>query len=270
MELEAVATARPGRFGQRSGLAPLILLLACALSGCQTAKPVVHQKGLFLGSPAVADLKAEVRSAEALSAPPPAFRRLLFSVRVNATGKTIGEATETLKTASGGYGQYLEEITYRLLSGQCTVFNRSEAVAVGGFLPLLQAGQIWSPDCADWGGGITRREVNALRRVSGQLFPLAVGNRIALQYTLVGSDIGEDNGLAQYQESAEESYDVVERIADFRLDNGRSIGEVFRVRVTASTSVRKKRVYEFLFSTRLNWRVGYTTDIRYILLDWTE
>ncbi len=78
------------------------------------------------------------------------------------------------------------------------------------------------------GGGVTRREVTSIQIKSGQLFPLKVGNKLALQYTVLGSDSEQDTGVAQYEETAEESYEVIERIPEFRLDNGRSVGEAFR------------------------------------------
>jgi hypothetical protein len=248
------------------------VLLALGLSACQSANQNAKgiAKPIFLGSPRISDLRPETTSASALGASVPAFKRLTFSIRVKASGKIIGESTETLKVASGGYGQYVEDVRYSLRGGTCTVLNRTEAVGVGGFLTLLQAAQTWSPDCEGWGSGYSRREVTSIQIKSGQLFPLKVGNKLLLQYTVLGSDSERDTGTAQYEETAEESYEVVERIPDFRLDNGRSVGEAFLIRVAANTTGRKKRSYEFVFSTRLGWRVGYSTDVRYSLVDWTQ
>jgi len=243
-----------------------IAVLALGLPACHSVSSV--GKPLFIGSPIVSDLRAETASAAALGAPAPGFKRLKFAIRVGATGKPIGESSETLKAASGGYGQYLEEVTYHLAGGTCTALNRTEAVGIGGFLPLLQAGQIWSSDCTGWGAGVTRREVIRIEIKAGPLFPLKVGNKLTLQYTVAGSDSEQDDGIARYEETAEESYEVVERIPEFRLESGRSLGEAFVVRVAAISSARKKRSYEFVFSTRLGWRVGYSTDIRYTLVDW--
>jgi hypothetical protein len=254
----------------RAGALVATALLAIGLSACQS----VHQgakgtgKRLFIGSPVISDLRPETASVGALGASVPAFRRLAFSIRVSASGKLIGESTETLKAASDGYGQYLEDATYHVDGGKCTVLNRTEAVGVGGFLTLLQAAQIWSSDCERWGAGFARREVTAIRVKSGQLFPLQVGNKLSLQYSVLGSDSERDSGTAQYEETAEETYEVVERIPQFRLDNGRSLGEAFLIRVAASGG-GKKRSYEFVFSTRLGWRVAYSTDVRYTLVDWT-
>jgi hypothetical protein len=250
----------------RASMPAWIALLAIGLPACHGVKSL--GKPLFIGSPVISDLRAQTASAGALGAPAPGFKRLRFAIRVSATGKAIGESTETLKAASSGYGQYLEEVTYHLSGGTCTALNRTEAVGVGGFLTLLQAGQIWSSDCAGLGGGVTRREVTSIQIKSGPLFPLKVGNKLTLQYTVAGSDNEQDTGVAQYEETAEESYEVVERIPEFRLDSGRSLGEVFVVRVVAINSARKKRSYEFVFSTRLGWRVGYSTDVRYALVDW--
>lgn len=254
-----------------AGTPVAIAVLAIALSACQSVNQGAKKTGkpLFIGSPVISDLRPEAASVNALAAPVPAFKKLTFSIRVSASGKIIGESTETLKAASGGYGQYVEDATYHVDGGKCTVLNRVEAVAVGGFLTLLQAGQIWSSDCEGWGAGFARREVTAIRVKSGQLFPLKVGNKLSLQYSLVGSDSERDTGTAQYEETAEEAYEVVERIPEFRLDSGRSLGEAFLIRVAASGSGRKKRSYEFTFSTRLGWRVAYSTDIRHTLVGWT-
>jgi hypothetical protein len=246
----------------------LIAGLALALPACQGARKVAQP--LFTGAPAIADLGAEAGGTAVLPAPAPAFKRLKFSIRAAASGKTIGESTETLKAAAGGYGQFLEETTYRLMGGKCTVLNRSEAVAIGGFLTLLQTGEIWSPDCADMAGGRDRRQLGEVRVRSGRLFPLAAGNKLSLHYRVLGSDSEQDTGRASYEETWEETYEVVERIADYRLEDGRSLGEVFMIRVSATGSTRKQRTYTFAFSTRLGWRVAYATDIRYSLVDWLQ
>ena len=249
-----------------------ITLLAVGLSACQspTSKAKSTGKPIFIGSPAVSDLRADTTNAAALGAPTPAFKKLRFAIQVVASGKTVGESIETLKVASSGYGQYLEDVTYHVNAGKCTVLNRTEAVGVGGFLTLLQAGQIWSPDCEGWGGGMVRREVSSMRVKSGSLFPLKVGNKLDLQYTVAASDGERDTGRAQYEEIADESYEVIERIPEFRLDNGRSLGEAYLIRVNASLTGHKKRTYEFAFSTRLGWRVAYFTSVRYALVDWTQ
>ena len=249
-----------------------ITLLAIGLSACQSpaSKAKTTGKPIFIGNPVVSDLRPDTTNAAALGAPVPAFKMLRFSIRVVASGKTIGESIETLKGASSGYGQYLEDVTYHVNAGKCTVLNRTEAVGVGGFLTLLQAGQIWSPDCEGWGGGMVRREVSSMRVKSGNLFPLKVGNKLELQYTVAASDSERDTGRAQYEETAEETYEVIERIPEFRLDNGRSLGEAYLIRVNASLTGHKKRTYEFAFSTRLGWRVAYSTSVRYALVDWTQ
>jgi hypothetical protein len=253
---------------QQTAAGALIAGLALALPACQSAKKV--DQPLFTGAPIIADLSAAKGGTPALAAPNPAFKRLKFSIRAAASGKTIGEATETLKAAAEGYGQFLEETTYRLMSGKCTVLNRSEAVAVGGFLTLLHTGEIWSPDCADLAGGRDRRQVTEAAVRSGHLFPLAAGNKLSLRYRLVGSDSERETGRASYEETWDEAYEVVERIADYRLEDGRSLGEVFMIRVTAAGSTGKQRSYTFAFSTRLGWRVAYATDIRYSLIDWLQ
>jgi len=249
-----------------------ITLLAIGLAACQSpaSKAKSAGKPIFIGSPAVSDLRPDTTNAAALGAPTPAFKRLRFAIQVVASGKTIGESIESLKAASSGYGQYFEDVTYHVNAGKCTVLNRTEAVGVGGFLTLLQAGQIWSPDCEGWGGGMVRREVNSMRIKSGNLFPLKVGNKLELQYTVAASDSERDTGRAQYEETAEESYEVIERIPEFPLADGRSLGEAYVVRVNASLTGHKKRTYEFAFSTRLGWRVAYSTSVRYSLVDWTQ
>jgi len=52
--------------------------------------------------------------------------------------------------------------------------------------------------------------------------------------------------------------------------NGRSLGEAYLIRVNASVTGHKKRTYEFAFSTRLGWRVAYSTSVRYSLVDWRQ
>ena len=246
-----------------------VTLLVFALAACQTAPKV--SKPLFTGDASISDVRDEAASGAGLGAPTPAFRRLKFTIRTAAKGKLIGESTETLKAASKGYGQSLEEITYSLAGGKCTVYNRTTAVAVGGFLSYVEAAETWSSNCSEFGGGRDRRQVVTMTVKSGQLFPLKVGNKLSLEYTVLGSGSERDTGRAQYEETAEETYEVAERIADFRLADGRSLGEAFLVRVTAvKGKARKKRSYEFVFSTRLGWRVAYSTDIRYTLVDWSQ
>jgi hypothetical protein len=248
------------------------MLLAIGLSACQSSAPKATKsnKPIFIGNPAISDLRFETTGVAALGAPVPSFKKLRFAIQVVASGKTVGESIETLKAASSGYGQYVEDVTYHVNAGKCTVLNRSDAVGIGGFVTLLQAGQTWSPDCEDWGGGMVRREVSSMRVKSGRLFPLKVGNRLELQYTIAASDSERDTGRAQYEESAEETYEVTERIAEFRLDNGRSLGEAYVIRVNSSLTGHKPRTYEFAFSTRLGWRVAYSTTVRYVLLDWAQ
>jgi hypothetical protein len=239
-------------------------LLALGLAGCQSAKPI--EKPLFVGPPDLAHVQAAALAD--LGAPVPAFKQIKLLVHAPGDGHIMGTSVETLKAATGGAGRYVEEAIYHVLGGKCTVNNRTDAVGVGGFVVLQELAESWSPDCEGWGTGYGRREVSAITQ-SGRLFPLKVGNRLTLRYTVIGTDRGRDEGVADYEEVAEESYEVIERQPDYRLENGRNLGEVFAIRAT-SVKAGKRRTYTFLFSTMLGWRVGYTTDVRVVLVDWAR
>jgi hypothetical protein len=248
--------------------AAILIASALGVAGCHSAKQT-ERKPLFVGTPKISELQPGARTLMSLGAPLPTVKRLNFTIRTKASGKIIGASTETLKAAGAGYAELLEDTAYRIAGGQCNISSRSEAVGVGGFLALLEAAHIWSPDCPRLAGGRDRRAVIDAR-ISGQLFPLRVGNQASVHYTVLGSDSDEDTGFATYDETLDESYQVVERIADFRAGNGKSVGEVFRIQTSLTTSRGKKRAYEFLFSTALGWRVGYRTDLEAILIDWLQ
>ena len=248
--------------------AVLLIVLALCVAGCQSTKKG-PRKTLFVGDPKVSELRPAARALAGLGAPLPTVKRLRFAMRAKATGKNIGETIETLKAFGEGYAQLLEETQYRIAGGQCNISSRSQAVTVGGFLSLLETAHIWSLDCPRMAGGRDRREV-VDARASGQLFPLKVGNQAAVRYTVFGSDSDEDTGFATYDEVVDETYQVVERIASFKASSGQSVGEVFRIQTTLTTSRGKKRAYEFLFSTALGWRVGYGTDLEAILIDYVQ
>ena len=153
----------------------MALLGLCLLCACQsTAKRV--RVPMFVGKPVISSLRPEIVALHALGAPKPAVRRLQLAVRVTANGKPLGESTERIGQTSDGFGEYVEEGSYRATDGRCTLSSRNQGVAIGGFLELLEADEVWSPDCG--GGGSTRSEATAMEIVSGQLFPLKVGNRL--------------------------------------------------------------------------------------------
>ncbi|HTT39980.1 MAG TPA: hypothetical protein VMH32_20215 [Burkholderiales bacterium] len=239
------------------------VLLAVGLTGCQSTKQI--EQPVFTGPPSIGGLRVE--TPPALSAPTPHFKQLKLSLLAPRDGHVIGMAIESLKAADKGLGQYTEDAAYGMGRQKCTLNNRSDAVGVGGFLVLQEVAQTWSTDCPNWGKGTVRREVSSMEVLSGQLFPLKVGNKLKLRYTVLGSERGQDEAVADSAENWEESYEVVERVPDYRLANGRSLGEVFVVRTTTLIG-RKERKYTFLYSTLLAWRVGYTTDMRVVLVDW--
>jgi len=239
------------------------VLLTVSLSACQSAKKI--EQPVFTGPPSIGGLRVE--APPALSAPTPHFKQLKLSLRAPRDGHVIGMAIETLKAAGKGLGQYTEDAAYGMAREKCTLNNRSDAVGVGGFLVLQEVAQTWSADCPDWGMGAVRREVSSMEVLSGQLFPLKVGNKLKLRYTVLGTQRSQEEAVPDSEEKWEESYEVVERIPEYRLENGRSLGEVFVVRTTALTG-RRQRKYTFFYSTLLAWRVGYTTDVRVVLIDW--
>jgi len=240
------------------------MLSALSLAACQSAKKI--EQPLFTGPPRIGGLRVEASTA-ALGAPTPMFKQLKLSVRAPRDGHVVGMSIETIKATSDGLGQYTEDATST--AGKCAIDNRTDAVGVGGFLVLQELAETWSPNCADWGSGSERREVSAMQVLAGQLFPLQIGNKLTLRYTVLGTQRGRDEGVADYEESREESYEVVERIPDYKLESGRSLGEVFVIRTTAVTA-GKKRTYTLLFSTLLGWRVGYSTDLRVVPVDWVR
>ena len=252
----------------RFRLAPILVALL-TIAGCQSAKPPAERTPIFVGSPGLSEVRAGTAALASLGAPPPTAKQLRFRVRTAKTNKEVGISTETLKASKDGYAQFLEETAYSVSKGQCSLLIRNEAVAVGGFLTLLEAGQMWSPDCAGLTGGKSRREISS-GEVSGQLFPLKVGNELALRYKIQGSESETESGFADYEESIEEKYEVIERLADFKSANGQTVGEVFRIRTAIKRSRGKPRTYEFLFSTALGWRVGYRTDLEATLVDFSR
>ncbi|MEO8629619.1 MAG: hypothetical protein ABI612_16200 [Betaproteobacteria bacterium] len=246
------------------------LLFAVLMSaGCQTAKPPVERTPIFVGSPGLSEVRPGTLALASLGAPPPTAKQLRFSVRTAKTNRKVGISTETLKATKDGNAQFLEETAYSVSKGRCSLLIRNEAVAVGGFLTLLEAGQMWSPDCAGLTGGKSRREMTG-GTVAGQLFPLKVGNKLAIRYKIQGSESETDTGFAEYEESIDEAYEVIERAVDFKTANGQSVGEVFRIRTAVKTSRGKPRIYEFLFSTALGWRVGYRTDLEATLIEFSR
>jgi hypothetical protein len=236
-------------------------VLAICFVGCQAPKSI--EKPLFVGNPDLA--RVYQTNAENFSAPTPAFKQLKLSVQAPGDRHVMGTIVETLGATANGAGRYTEQATYNVLSGKCVINNRADAVGVGGFVVLQEVAESWSPDC-EGNSGYRRREVTSISR-SGALFPLKVGNRLSLRYTEIGTDRGRDEGVADYEETSEETYEVVERLADYRAESGRNVGEVFVIRVEA-LKAGKKRKYTFLFSTVLNWRIGYSTEVRVVLVDW--
>jgi hypothetical protein len=244
----------------------MALLGLCLLCACQsTAKRV--RVPMFVGKPVISSLRPEIVALHALGAPKPVVRRLQLAVRVTANGKPLGESIERIGQSSDGFGEYVEEGSYRATDGRCTLSSRNQGVAIGGFLELLEADEVWSPDCG--GGGSTRSEATAMEIVSGQLFPLKVGNRLTLRYALLESAEGVEEGTAQQRRTVDATYEVMERIPDLRTPSARSIGEVFVIRVTDNRR-GKPNTFEFSFSTTLGWRVGYKTDLTAVLVDWMQ
>ena len=244
----------------------ILVLGLCVLCGCQNTASRVREP-MFVGTPMIASLRPEIVASHALGAPRPAVRRLQLAVRVTANGKPLGTSTETIGNANEGYGEYVEEGAYRATDGRCSLSSRNQGVAVGGFLVLLEIDEVWSPDCG--GGGSTRSEAARMEVLSGQLFPLKVGNRLVLRYALLESGEGALEGTAQQQRMVDAVYEVVERIPDLRTPGGRSIGEVYVIRVTDNKR-GKPSTFELSFSTALGWRVGYKTDLTAVLVDWAR
>jgi hypothetical protein len=234
------------------------------LCACHSASKSAREP-MFVGTPAISNLRPEVAALHGLGAPPPSVRRLELAVRVTANGKPLGTSSERLGKLADGYGEHVEEGAYRATDGRCTLSSHNEAVSVGGFLILLEAAQVWSSDCG--GGGTRRSEATRVEVVSGQLFPLKVGNRLALRYVQLESFEGEPEGSAQPGTPVSVDYEVIERIADLRSPSGRSVGEAYVIRVKEDKR-GKQQTFEFSYSTALNWRVGYKTDLTAVLVDW--
>jgi hypothetical protein len=239
----------------------LALLCACH------STPKSARQPMFVGTPVVSSLRPEIVDLHALGAPKPSVRRLQLAVRVTANGKALGSSSELVGKAVEGYGEYVEEGAYRATDGSCTLTSRNQAVAIGGFLVLMEYAEVWSADCG--GGGTTRREAAHMEIVSGELFPLKVGNRVALRYLQLESFEGEPEGTAQQSSPVSAVYEVIERIPDLRTPSGRSVGEVYLIRVTENKR-GKQSTFEFSFSTVLGWRVGYKTDLTAVLVDWGQ
>ena len=253
--------------GERCVKVARALALGLALlCGCHSTPKTVGEP-MFVGTPVISSLRPEILDLHALGAPKPSVRTLQLAVRVSANGKPLGTSSEVVGKVAEGYGESVEEGAYRATDGSCTLSSRNEAVAVGGFLVLLESAEVWSADCG--GGGTTRSEAARMQIVSGQLFPLKVGNRLALRYVKLERFEGEPQGNAQESTPVNAVYEVVDRIADLRTPSGRSVGEVYVVRVTENKG-GKPNTFEFSFSTALGWRVGYKTDLTAVLVDWTR
>jgi len=220
---------------------------------------------MFVGVPVLSSLRPDILALHSVGAPRPVVRRLQLDVRVSANNKPLGSSTELLGKSDEGNGEYVEEGAYRATDGSCGLSSRNQAVAAGGFLVLMEIAELWSPDCG--GGGTTRSEAVRMQIVSGQLFPLKVGNRMALRYTLLESAENALEGRAEQARVIDTAYEVVERIPDLHAISGRSIGEVYVISVTENRR-GKPQTFEFSFSTALGWRVGYKTDLTAVLVDW--
>ncbi len=248
----------------RSSFAWALTLSLTLLCGCQTG-PRTRGEPMFVGLPVLTSLRPDIQALHALGAPKPAVHSLQLAVRVSANNKPLGTSTELLGKSNEGYGEYVEEGAYRATDGSCGLSSRNQAVAAGGFLVLMEVAEVWSPDCG--GGGTTRSEAARMQVVSGQLFPLKVGNRMALRYALLESTENGLEGRAEQARVIDTVYEVMERIPDLRTVNGRSVGEVYVIRVTENRR-GKPQTFEFSFSTALGWRVGYKTDLTAVLVDW--
>jgi len=250
----------------RAFIVRIVVMLLAILTGCQGAQPSPAGR-MFVETPVLSSLQPEILALHALDAPRPAVRRLQLAVRVTANGKPLGTSTETVGNAAEGYGEYVEEGAYRATDGRCTLSSRNQAVAAGGFLVLLEIAEIWSADCG--GGGKTRSEATRMQIVSGRLFPLQVGNRLALRYMLLESGEGTPEGAADQARPVAAEYEVIERVPDLRTASGRSAGEAFVVRVTENRRGKPSSLH-FTYSTALGWRVGYKTDLTAELVDWSR
>jgi len=101
----------------------MALLGLCLLCACQsTAKRV--RVPMFVGKPVISSLRPEIVALHALGAPKPAVRRLQLAVRVTANGKPLGESTERIGQTSDGFGEYVEEGSYRATDGRCSAGGR--------------------------------------------------------------------------------------------------------------------------------------------------
>ena len=222
---------------------------------------------IFTGKPSFNTLRQETRAAEALGFPEPRFSSLVFTVEDAASGESLGSMEITRLNSQGVHTRVNESFAVTTFGGRCLRLQETELISLGSLLTLQSVGTVWSPNCTGWGAGHGRTETTQITLLSGNLFPLKPGNRLALRYTSLFTETETDDGMSEYGESVEVTFHVTQRISDYRLPNGRAIGDVFLLDVARTAEGQASSTHEVLLSESIGWRVGQTTDLRVRLTD---
>jgi hypothetical protein len=78
----------------------------------------------------------------------------------------------------------------------------------------------------------------------------------------LGSRSKTDDGLSQFAQESRTVIHVRQRIPEYRLSNGRKIGEVFVLETTKTIEGNIHRKLEEIFSPSLGWLVARTGEER--------
>lgn len=230
------------------------------IAGCQTYQSV--QEPMFTGRPNLEALRPEIKSLEGLGFPQPKFEVLRFAFEHGENGSRLGSLTITRRSTRGSYILASEKLRLRTFSGKCVTLQESETVSLGGLLRLQSTSTVWSPNCTGWGAGQGRDEVSQITYLSGSLFPMKPGNKLELHHKSLLSRDGTDDGMSEYGQNTEETFAVVRKISDYQLSNGTNIGDVFLLNATTRVDGEEITSREVLFSEKVGWTIGYTTDVR--------
>jgi hypothetical protein len=262
----------------------------CAVSGCSSKyNPEWGQdvrKPMYRGAPTLDSLRPSVRLADAVTVPPPNFRRMTRVVEEEKTGTVYRQLDARLIQFANGYSQ-LHESGVRPSS--CNPIDTFDAVSYAGLLDVMRTTRVVAPRCPSVADNNNWLEMTEIVQVSGRIFPLAVGNRLTFSgRMLTRSDSGverssplsavtrnpltDEEGRIMSEREAPTSYvfEVVSRLPSYQPRDGKEVGEVYVIRKTFTVGDAAPLTYDVYFSTLLNWPVLIKQDngVNVKAIDW--
>ncbi len=252
------------------------LLLAFLIQGCSVNDPFdghEARKPIFRDDPTLAGLRPEARFPDAGDAPVPGFRIANTILVDEATGTVYEQiSTQVIETVNG-YSLIISDAVRNI---RCNPETATKAVTLAGIMDFLMTSHISSPRCPNIGDSVSRTEIVEVTNVSGQMFPLAVGNKQSYSYReLLKNDDGSWGnpaaGISDRERSLDGQYEVVEHLDSYRLGNGKDVGEVFIIRQKQILENSTEFLLDLYFSTSLGWivlRRWHGGDLVIKLVDW--